>query len=304
MNFTRFKTQSIILYFDAQPDWLRYGWAVLTVAIAAIATLYVPVIGERAAFLLFFFAIIQTTFWLGQNPGFLAMTLSVIAVNALILSPDWISKPDDVLILNAGFCILSAVIVTTTSLHRRLTGALWESRQRYAGIVDSALDAMITIDADQHILLFNAAAEKMFGCLADEAIGGSLERFIPERFRPTHAAHIRAFGRTGATSRKMGELAAVKGLRADGEEFPIEAAISQCEINGEKSFTAILRDVTERVRAESAVQEQLRLQDQLAKVAATVPGVICSFRLRRTAPLACRTPARFSNPYTDSVPML
>lgn len=280
MNFTRFKTQTIILYFDSQPDWLRYGWAVLTVAIAAMATLYVPVIGERAAFLLFFFAIIQTTFWLGQNPGILAMTLSLIAVNALVLFPVWISKSYDVLILNAGFCVLSAVIVATTSLHRRLTGALWESRQRYAGIVESALDAMITIDADQQIMLFNAAAEKMFGCTADEAIGGSLERFIPERFRPGHAENIRAFGRNGSTRRKMGELAAVKGLRADGEEFPIEAAISQCEINGEKSFTAILRDVTERVRADSAIQEQLRLQDQLAKVAATVPGVICSFRLR------------------------
>jgi PAS domain S-box-containing protein len=280
MNFTRFKTQSIILYFDSQPAWLRYGWAVLAVAIAAIATLYVPVIGERAAFLLFLFAIIQTAFWLGQNPGFFAMILSVIAVNALILFPIWISKSYDVLILNAGFCVLSAVIVATTSLHRRLTGALWESRQRYAGIVESALDAMITIDADQQIMLFNAAAEKMFGCTADEAIGGSLERFIPERFRPGHAANIRAFGRTGSTKRKMGELAAVKGLRTDGEEFPIEAAISQSELNGEKSFTAILRDVTERVRADSAIQEQLRLQDKLAKVAATVPGVICSFRLR------------------------
>ena len=280
MNFTRFKTQSIILYFDSQPDWLRYGWAVLTVAIAAIATLYVPVIGERAAFLLFFFAIIQTAFWLGQNPGILAMTLSLIAVNALVLFPVWISKSYDVLILNAGFCVLSAVIVATTSLHRRLTGALWESQQRYAGIVESALDAMITIDADQQIMLFNAAAEKMFGCTADEAIGGSLGRFIPERFRPGHAANIRAFGRTGSTKRKMGELAAVKGLRTDGEEFPIEAAISQSELNGEKSFTAILRDVTERVRADSAIQEQLRLQDKLAKVAATVPGVICSFRLR------------------------
>jgi len=280
MNFKRFKTQSIILYFDAQPYGLRYGWAVLTVAIAAIATLYVPVIGERAAFLLFFFAIIQTSFWLGQNPGIFAMFLSLIAVNALILFPASILKSYDVLILNAGFCVLSAVIVATTSLHRRLTGALWESRQRYAGIVESALDALITIDADQHILLFNAAAEKMFGCTADEAVGGSLDRFIPKRFRPAHAAHIRAFGSTGATNRKMGELAAVKGLRADGEEFPIEAAISQCEINGEKSFTAILRDVTERVRADSALKEQLKLQDQLTKVAATVPGVICSFLLR------------------------
>ncbi|MGZ8214681.1 MAG: PAS domain S-box protein [Methylosarcina sp.] len=297
MNFKQSKTQSLILYFDERPYWLRCGWAVLTVAIAAIATLYIPVVGERAVFLVFFFAIIQASFWLGQTPGILAMLLSLIAANALILSPAWISNSREVFILNAVFCVLSAVIVATLNFHRKLTKELWESRQRYAGIVDSALDAMINIDADQRILLFNSAAEKMFGWTADEVIGDSLERLIPERFRPDHAEHIRVFGRTGAANRKMGELAAVKGLRADGQEFPIEAAISQCEIKGEKTFTAILRDVTERVRADKAIQEQLRLQDQLTKIAATVPGVICSFRLRPDGS-ACMP---FASPVFESV---
>uniref|UniRef100_UPI0011786B2B PAS domain-containing protein n=1 Tax=Crenothrix polyspora TaxID=360316 RepID=UPI0011786B2B len=157
---------------------------------------------------------------------------------------------------------------------------LAESRQRYAGIIESAMDAMITIDANQRILVFNAAAEKMFGCTEDEAIGGSVERFIPERFRPAHNSHIRAFGHTGSISRKMGMLGDIMGLRANGDEFPIEASISYCEINGEKSFTAILRDITERIQAELTLKERLKLQDQLTKVAATVPGVICSFRLR------------------------
>ncbi|MGZ8200983.1 MAG: hypothetical protein ACXWUC_09360, partial [Methylosarcina sp.] len=79
MNFKQSKTQSLILYFDERPYWLRCGWAVLTVAIAAIATLYIPVVGERAVFLVFFFAIIQASFWLGQTPGILAMLLSLIA---------------------------------------------------------------------------------------------------------------------------------------------------------------------------------------------------------------------------------
>ena len=92
--------------------------------------------------------------------------------------------------------------------------------------------------------------------------------------------HIRAFRITGTTIRKKGELGAIKGLRANGEEFPIEASISRCEIDGEKSFTAILRDVTERMRVDSALKERLRLQDQLTKVAASAPGLICSFRLR------------------------
>jgi PAS domain S-box-containing protein len=297
MNFKQSKTQSLILYFETRPYLLLCGWTVLTVAIAAIATRYIPAVGERAVFLVFFFAIIQTSFWLGQTPGILAMLLSLIAVNAFILSPAWISNSREVLILNAVFCVLSAVIVATLGSYRKLTKELFESRQRYAGIVDSALDAMIAVDADQRIVLFNAAAEKMFGWTADEVIGGSLERLIPERFRPDHAEHIRVFGRTGAASRKMGELRAVKGLRADGHEFPIEAAISQCEIKGEKTFTAILRDVTERMRADNAIQEKLRLQDQLTKVAATVPGVICSFRLRPDGS-ACMP---FASPVFESV---
>jgi len=167
-----------------------------------------------------------------------------------------------------------------TSLRRNLTATLWESRQCYTGIIDSAMDAIITIDANQYILVFNAAAEKMFGCRADEAIGGSIERFIPERFRSAHGEHINTFVINGASSRKMGGLSAISGLRANGEEFPIEASISQYEKAGQKSFTAILRDVTERESINIALKERLRLQDQLAKVAATVPGVICSFRLR------------------------
>ena len=158
--------------------------------------------------------------------------------------------------------------------------ALQESQQRYAAIVESAMDAVITIDENQHILLFNAAAEKMFDCKANDVIGGSIERFIPESNRATHGAHVRAFGLTGITSRKMGKLGAISGLRATGEEFPVEASISQAEMNGEKLFTVILRDVTERVLTDIALHERLSLQDQLTKVATTVPGVICSFRLR------------------------
>ena len=279
MNIPRFQTQAIIHSFGTQSPLYRYGLALMTVVIAALATHTIPVIGQRAGFLLFFFAIIQTTFWLGLNPGILAMILSLIAVNTLVLFPASIGTYD-ILILNAGFCVLSALMIATTCFHRRLTAALWESRQRYAGIVESAMDAMITIGADQRILLFNSAAEKMFGCSADEAIGDSIGRFIPERFRPALGEHIKTFAINGITSRKMGGLGAISGLRANGEEFPIEASLSQCQIDGEKSFTAILRDVSERVHLDNEIKERLKLLDQLAKVAATVPGVICAFRLR------------------------
>src|SRR5437867_11289975 len=117
------------------------------------------------------------------------------------------------------------------------------------------MDTIITVDDQQRIVLFNAAAEKMFRCSASDAVGQSIERFIPQRFRSQHAGHIRRFGETGVTSRGMGTLGALWAARADGEEFQIEASISQIETRGKKLFTVIMRDISERKQAEEALRE-------------------------------------------------
>jgi len=119
-----------------------------------------------------------------------------------------------------------------------------------SAVVDSAMDAIISVDESQHIILFNAAAEEMFQCSRKEALGRKLDRFIPERHRTAHRHHVEDFGSSGKTTRAVGRLGTLCGLRANGEEFPIEASISQGEASGQKIFTAILRDVTERLRAE------------------------------------------------------
>jgi two-component system sensor histidine kinase/response regulator len=127
-----------------------------------------------------------------------------------------------------------------------------ESEGRLAAVITSAMDAIITIDSQQRILMFNAAAMKIFRCSEAVALGQSIERFIPRRFHAVHAAHIREFGQTGITNRATGQLDALWAVRADGEEFQIEASISQAEIAGQKMFTVILRDVSERKQAEQA----------------------------------------------------
>jgi PAS domain S-box-containing protein len=128
-------------------------------------------------------------------------------------------------------------------------------------VIGSAMDAIITVDNDQRIVLFNASAEKMFQCSAAEAIGRPLERFMPERFRAGHHDHVHNFGRTNVTKRSMGALGAIFGLRENGEEFPIEASISQLESSeGQKLFTVILRDITERRQAEEQAQ---RMNEEL-----------------------------------------
>ena len=144
---------------------------------------------------------------------------------------------------------------------RRSHQELREGEARLDAIVSSAMDAIITIDSNHKIVLFNAAAERMFGRPAGEAIGATLDRFIPVRFRAQHIVHVDRFRRTGETARRMGLQTQLWGLRADGSEFPIEASISQASVAGHQLLTVILRDVTERVNAARQIQlanEELR----------------------------------------------
>jgi len=141
--------------------------------------------------------------------------------------------------------------------------ATLNSEERLAGVINSAMDAILTVDEQHRIVLFNPAAEKMFGCGAADAMGQPLDRFIPERFRSAHLQHHRAFGDTGITQREMGRLGSLSGVRPNGEEFPIEASISRVDVGGGTLFTAILRDITERMAAEEALRRQASLIDQI-----------------------------------------
>jgi PAS domain S-box-containing protein len=118
----------------------------------------------------------------------------------------------------------------------------------YAGIIESAMDAIISIDEQHNIVLFNQAAEKTFRCPRSQALGKPLDLFIPKRFQEAHRHHIDSFDRSNTTKRAMGRQQPLTAVRADGEEFPIEASISQAQAGGRKYFTAIIRDITERVR--------------------------------------------------------
>ncbi len=122
-------------------------------------------------------------------------------------------------------------------------------------IILGVMDAIIAVDGRQRIVLFNPAAERLFKCTAVEALGGSLDRFIPSRFREAHRKHVEDFYDTGLTNRQMGDLGALKALRADGEEFSIEAAIARIDVAGEKLLAVSIRDVTARERAEALLRE-------------------------------------------------
>ncbi|HWD36118.1 MAG TPA: PAS domain-containing sensor histidine kinase [Casimicrobiaceae bacterium] len=118
------------------------------------------------------------------------------------------------------------------------------------------MDAIITVDDGQSVVLFNNAAEAMFGWPCAEAMGLPLSSFIPDRFRAAHGGHVRRFGDSAdASSRRMGgSLRIVTGLRRNGEEFPIDASISKTEESGRRFYTVILRDITARLAAEDALR--------------------------------------------------
>jgi PAS domain S-box-containing protein len=141
------------------------------------------------------------------------------------------------------------------------------SEQRVAAIVESAMDAIVTVNERQQIVQFNRAAEQLFGCTVAEALGTSLERFLPQRHRSAHKGHVEKFSKTGTTSRRMGDITTLWALRADGTEFPIEASISQATEGSSRYFTVILRDITRRKEFEDELQRSRQeLRDLSARV--------------------------------------
>lgn len=160
---------------------------------------------------------------------------------------------------------------------KRAETANRESEGRLKGIIESAMDAIISVDENLRVILFNGAAEKIFQCSAADALGQPLDQFIPADLRAQHADSIRTFGETGLTSRVKKGVGTIKGVRADGQEFPVEASISQIETASGKLYTVILRDITERERAEAEIRYQANL---LANVSDAIISTGLDFKIK------------------------
>lgn len=141
---------------------------------------------------------------------------------------------------------------------------------RLLGVIRSSMEAIITIDENQRIVMFNPMAERLFDCPAADAIGTSLSRFVPERFRAGHEAHVRQFGVTGVSDRQMGGRRILYGLRATGGEFPFEASISQFGDENGKLYTVMLRDISAQVAAERSLQ---RSHEELRELSANLLNI-------------------------------
>jgi PAS domain S-box-containing protein len=157
--------------------------------------------------------------------------------------------------------------------------ALQASEAKFAGILTIAGDAIVSIDGNHRITLFNEAAERLFGYSRGEMTGRPIDLLIPTRFRTAHQRHIECFTSGPDIPRRMSEQREVPGRRKNGEEFPIEASISKVKIGGEWVCTVVLRDITERKHAEERQRALLAELDHRVKNAlATISAVASQTR--------------------------
>ncbi len=152
-------------------------------------------------------------------------------------------------------------------VRRRIETELSASHARLVGILDTAEDAVISVDERQRITIFNKGAERIFGYGSVEVMGRSLEMLMPRHFAETHHQHAQAFRDAPESSWRMGQRETVYGKRKDGSEFPAEASVSKLTLEGHITYTIMLRDITERkgvLRAlEETVQEFRTLSESL-----------------------------------------
>ncbi|MFW2358301.1 PAS domain S-box protein [Hydrogenophaga sp.] len=145
-----------------------------------------------------------------------------------------------------SFGLLAQVHDLTAERHEREQGEV------FAAVIDSASDAVISVDVEGCVSLFNPAAERIFGHPAHTMVGQNLDILLPGEDRDHHRGYMHRFADSRATTRPMA-AGHVRGLHASGQLLELEASISQVTVRGKKLLTAILRDVTERVRVEQAM---------------------------------------------------
>ncbi len=188
-------------------------------------------------------------------------------------SPIWVFESVVATCDEQGNVTLIEGTMVDDSAHKRAEDAVRESQERLHGIIASAMDAIITVDERQQIIVFNKAAEEIFRCSAADVIGRSIDRFVPEGLREIHRQHIRDFGQIGVSHRSMYAPRTIVAVRSNGEEFPVEASISQIRTSTENLYTVILRDISVRKRTE----EQLRQAQKMEAVGQLAGGVAHEF---------------------------
>jgi two-component system sensor kinase FixL len=250
-----------------------YVLAALVVAAAVASRLAVrPWFGEEVPFLLFFPAILIGAWYGGIGPGTFATGLSTLAAIYFFMPPPGfgVSSGTDLLFLG----IFAAIGLAIVALNHQLqtTAALASSRaEQLDTIINTTVDGIVVIDAEGRIEAFNRGAERLFGYPRSEVLGRNVSLLMPSPYHEEHDGYLQQYLGTGHAT-IIGTGREVSGRRRDGTVFPLHLSVGEMVVGGERKFTGMLHDLTERVRLEG----QLRSSEARwrAVIDSAVDGII------------------------------
>jgi two-component system sensor kinase FixL len=162
----------------------------------------------------------------------------------------------------------------------RLDEQLRSSEARWRSIVQSAVDGIIVIDAHGRIEAFNGAAERLFGYSEADVIGRNVKMLMPQPYHGEHDVYLARYLATGH-KKIIGTGREVTGLKRDGTTFPLHLAVGELNVNGERRFTGIVHDLSDRVRMEAQLREQaslVRLGEMAAVLAHEIKNPLAGIR--------------------------
>jgi PAS domain S-box-containing protein len=250
----------------------RYGLAIVSVALVALLRwLLQPAVADSAPLILFVLPIVLSGWYGGIGPALLATALSTV-VGAYLFLPtgsaahgfQWADLPGVLQVLAVGI----AISIFDDVLHRtrreltlhaaeaqREKKASKRSEERLSRVIDSAMDAILSIDAQRRIVVFNRAAEKLFGCSSADAMGKPIDEFISGDL---------GIGGNGDGTLRISKVTHAKTV--GGQLVPVEATASKISDGENPQWTLIIRDVSDRERAQRELEEANRAKDQFLAV--------------------------------------
>jgi PAS domain S-box-containing protein len=161
-------------------------------------------------------------------------------------------------------------VATDITERKRTEEARRYSDEQYRTVVETATDAVVSIDEDSKILFVNPATSKIFGYHTSELIGRPLMMLMPESLRSLHEAGFRRYLATGQRHLNW-QGTELPALRKNGQEFPVEVSFGEMTSNGHRVFTGFIRDISEKKRAEDELRKQ---KEVLQKIFENIPVMI------------------------------
>ena len=185
-------------------------------------------------------------------------------------------SPGVTMLVDAGLLALGCAPILWWVVAAPLRAAAEGDRARAAllqGVLDGSIDAIVTVDAHQRVVIFSTGAEQLFGWRADEIIGQPLSVLLPDRVREAHAGHVAGFQRSSIRHKAMQQRTVVAARRKDGTEVHVEASLSKVISGGALYMTAIVRDVTQREAAEEELRASVEPSDGMLVVVIQDTGI-------------------------------